>query len=242
MIVLNKNVIAIDEKDNQKNISFTTFNPKQNYTTISDIFKIDFNNDLKYSISCIKKLIKLEDEGIVYLSDFNNHKLKYIISNYNDDIVTALKAICIHDLKERYTFVYDAIFDYLDKIWKEKNPCNFCDNKCIATRKGKCINEENGCCYSFDYNDKFFSTSFIVNKKLCKYLKDDKSCATQNMSCKLHTCKYLKKYEHFSIDIDNNLLFQSFFSKKQQLILKYNYFHSKEEIINKLLENDKSSY
>ena len=34
------------------------------------------------------------------------------------------------------------------------------------------------------------------------------------------------------------ILVQSFFNKKQQLILKYNFFKSKEEILNKLLEEN----
>lgn len=242
MIILNKNVIAIDGKDCPKDVSFTNFDINYNYTTLSSILKIEFKTDINYNISCIKKLIQLENNNLSYLDNYDNYKLKYIISNYNDDIITALKAICISDIKERYTFIYDSIFNYLDKIWKEKNPCNFCDNKCIATREGKFINQENGCCYSFEYSDSLFTPSFIKNKKQCQYLKDDKSCATENMSCKLHVCHYLKKYKNFNIDIDNNLLFKSFFSKKQQLILKYNHFHIKEELINKLLEPNNTPY
>ena len=199
-----------------------------------------FNSCIK--AYCVKKLIQLENNKKIYLSDFKNKNLKYIISNYNDDIIIALRALCISDIKERYTFVYDSIFKALDKIWKKENPCEFCDNKCIATREEKFFNQENGCCYSFDYTTSLFSPYFITNKKQCQYLKENKSCATQNMSCKLHICHYLKKYKHFNLDIDNNLLFQSFFSKKQQLVLKYNHFHSKEELIDKLLEDDKTPF
>ena len=53
------------------------------------------------------------------------------------------------------------------------------------------------------------------------------------------TCDYLKKTESFDIKLNVFLLVMEFFNSKQRLILKYNYFNSKEEIIDKLLEKSK---
>jgi len=51
--------------------------------------------------------------------------------------------------------------------------------------------------------------------------------------------EYLKKTENFDIKLKDFLLIMAFFNSKQRLILKYNYFYSKEEIIDKLLEKSK---
>ena len=52
--------------------------------------------------------------------------MKYVISNYNDAILDALKAIEIVNLKEKYTFIYDSVFKQLNDICsKKKNYCNF---------------------------------------------------------------------------------------------------------------------
>ena len=90
--------------------------------------------------------------------------------------------------------------------------------------------------FEYDYN--IFSPSFIKNKQKCKYLGPDKHCTTENLSCKFFTCSYLKKYKNFNLRMEDYLLIMAFFNKKQQLILKHNFFHSKEELINKLLEKN----
>ena len=48
-----------------------------------------------------------------------------------------------------------------------------------------------------------------------------------------------EKTESFDIKLNDFLLLMAFFNSKQRLILKYNYFNSKEEIIDKLLEKSK---
>lgn len=245
MIVLNNNIVAFEYNNKPKEIKYINFDINKNYSNNNNnnpALYIDFRNDFNYSINCIKKLIKLEKDNISFSSKYDKYNVKYIISNYNDEIICALKAICIDDTKEKYTLIYDYVFDMLDKIWKEKNPCKFCNNYCIATRNKKYINQSDGCCYSFEYSNNIFSLSPLKNKQKCKYLNPDKSCATKNLSCKFFTCKYLRKNENFNLDMKDYLLIQSFFSKKQQLILKYNFFRSKEEIIDKLLEKNHTPY
>ncbi len=142
----------------------------------------------------------------------------------------------IFNKRERITYLYDDIFSYLDDIWKKNNPCKFCNNKCIASVKGRTSHKENGCCYSFNYSKN--PLKLIENVKVCEYLGENKSCMTQNLSCKLFVCRYLRKNNLFDINLNNIFLIQAFFSKHKQLVLKENYFVSKEELINKILEND----
>lgn len=242
MILLKNNSTILDINEFNNEFPIEIFDLKRKYKNGNYSLLIDFKNDKKYSKKCIKKLKKMEEKNISFNSEFNNLHIKYIIANYNDDILKALEALNTHDFKEQYTLIYDYTFSKLDSIWSKENSCNFCNNKCIATRNKKFINQVDGCCYSFEYTDKFFSKSFIKNKKKCKYLGANKQCTTQNISCKFFTCPYLKKYKNFKLNINNFLIIDSFFSKKQKLILQYNYFHSKEEIINKLLEKNSSPF
>lgn len=55
-------------------------------------------------------------------------------------------------------------------------------------------------------------------------------------------CKYIKEKSSFNINIKDFLLFEAFFNKKQKLILKFNFFKSREEIIDKLTEKNNSFY
>lgn len=242
MIALNNGSYILNIQEYNKTIPSINFDLNKNYSKNNKALLIDFKNDYKYTIKCIKKLISLEENNVCFESIYNDLKIKYIIINYNDDIIKALEAINITDFYKKYLFIYDYVFSSLDKKWKDINPCQFCNNHCIATRNHKYIQQEDGCCYSFEYTNSLFSTSLIKNKQKCKYLNKNKQCDTQNLSCKFFACNYLKKYKHFNPNIKDSLLIQSFFNKKQELIIKYNYFHSKEEIIQKLLEKNKTPF
>lgn len=235
MIQLNDNNIILDSSDKISQIDSTDFNfNRRNYNKSNYALKIDFMNNFKYSIKCIKKLQKLVDNGIDFSSNYNGLNVKFIISNYSNDVIDALKSLYIRNLKDKYTFIYDKTFHTLDLLWKKTNPCNFCNNTCIASRNHWTNHTENGCCYSFEYCNSPFE--FIKNIQLCKYLGSNKQCLTQNISCKFFVCDYLKKNNIFNIHMKDFLLVQAFFNHKQLLVLKYNFFRSKEEIINKLLE------
>lgn len=239
MITLNKDFIIIDAKDCPNNLKYIDFDLNATYQQINSALRVNFKDDMIYNTMCIKRLQYLENKNIKFSSEFNNYNIKYIISNYNQDIISALKAICISDKQKKYKYLYDSIFDSLDKIWENNNPCKFCNNICIASRHNMTSHKENGCCYSFNYSKNPFK--FIDNFKLCKYLNENKKCTTQNISCKLFVCNYLKKEKIFNINIKDFILIQAFFNKKQQLILKQNFFKSKEEILNKLLEENSES-
>lgn len=132
-------ILDSNEFDNQfKTVNFDLL---KTYTGDNFALKIDFKNDFKYSINCLKKLIYLKEHNVNFISNFNDSKIKYVICNYNKDILACLKAIEIDDLKSKYSFIYDYVFNKLDIIWKSQNYCDFCEDKCIATRMHKNINQ-----------------------------------------------------------------------------------------------------
>ena len=242
MISLTNNCYIIDLKDCTNDISYINFDLKSKFNFQNFALKIDFKNDFEYSIKVIKKLELLEKSNINFCTNINNKKIKYIISNYSDEVIDALKSINIPNEKEKISFIYDSIFNSLDKIWAKNNPCNFCNNYCEAARNHRYVYQDDGCCYSFEYDNRLFSTSLIKNKQKCKYLGKDKRCTTKNLSCKFFTCKYLKNQKNFKLNPNNFLLYASLLNKKQKLIIMHNYFHSKEEIINKMIEKNKTPY
>jgi hypothetical protein len=151
--------------------------------------------------------------------------------SFENEIERALEII---DIRQRYEYVYDAICDYLDKQFKEKNYCDFKDDMCIVNRNGVGKNKDSGCCYSFRLD--FFLN--MRDKKRCKYL-GDKECKTKCISCKLYVCKYLaKKGVRFSPHNFKGI--SKVFDDRQIEVMQNNCFRTQEEIIDKLLEVKKS--
>ena len=177
-------------------INSINFEMNKKYKGTNPALNIEFSNDTKTNIKYIKKLIKLQKLNVNFMTEYSGKKIKYIISNYNDDVLIALKALFINNSKEQYIFLYDNIFKNLDNLWNQCNPCKFCNNICFASKNHKTAHKENGCCYSFDYSKNIFK--FIDNVKVCKYLGKEKRCTTENISCKFFVCNYLKKNNLFS--------------------------------------------
>ena len=225
---------------NFDNIKSTDFNIKQKYSNVNPALKINFTNSISDNVKFIKKLLYFQQLHIDFVTECNGFKIKYILSNCNDELLTAIKATFISDTKDRYLYLYDNIFKSLDTLWTKSNPCKFCNDVCIASRNHKAAHIENGCCYSFDYSKNIFK--FIDNVKVCKYLGKDKRCTTENISCKFFVCNYLRKNNLFNIYMKDYLLVQAFFDNKQKLILKYNFFRSKEEILDKLIKKDNTPF
>lgn len=74
----------------------------------------------------------------------------------------------------------------------------------------------------------------IIGRVPCVYLQN-RQCVAACISCKLHTCYYLKS-QGVEFKINKMLLLACFFNFKQKLILKYNVFKTREAILDKLLE------
>lgn len=191
-------------------------------------------------IALRKICLKLNIEWENLMDDHNI--VGYIVgqdSKYRQDIINAFQVLLLSDKRKQYEFIYDTTCQYLDSQFKDKNFCDFKNDQCIANRNKTTSHCDMGCCYSFEYAH-FVEPSFIKNVKLCKHFHN-KSCSTACISCKMFTCKDLRK-NNIYFKINNLLLLDCFFYKKQHLVLKYNFFKTREQIIDKLLENNTSPY
>lgn len=197
---------------------------------------INVNNDYKFCKSVIKKIEKIlrKNTSIKIVYYIKNRNLKY-----GEDIVNCIKAMHMRDKKEKYIFIYDVVCDYLDNEFKKCDFCNFKNDKCIANREGMTKYKEMGCCYSFELT-KLSDFRFIKNERLCTHMKNRK-CDTKNISCKLFTCGYLKS-KNIRYNTHKILILDIFFNKKQHDIINLNFFKTKEEILNKILEVNKDPY
>lgn len=208
---------------------------------------VDMNDSFEYTKFVIKNIKKLFEKckknninigyrkneiNIIALVEHNN-------SIYLNDLIASFKVISMQTNKEKYEFIYDNVCRLLDNEFYCKNICDFKNDKCIASRSGRSCHEKMGCCYSFEYAG-LFDFRIVKNVKVCKYLQD-KKCSTNNISCKLFTCRYLKE-KNICFDSHKILLLECFFNKKQHEIIKSNFFRTREEILDKLLEKNKDAY
>ncbi len=160
-------------------------------------------------------------------------------STYTSEFEKCIHALSIKDKKERITYIYENVCDYLDSQFSNCNLCQFKDNKCLANREIHNF-DSMGCCHLFDSYSIFSISIRPKEYDVCPYLKN-KSCSTQNISCKLFTCRYLRK-KGIYFNYRKMLLLTLFLTEKQLDIARFNYFRTKEEIINKLLKKDYSPY
>lgn len=202
------------------------------------IINIDDNPSFKYmkylikNLSYLFKLSKKYNINLTYR--YNNHDILCALScntsmQYWGDICTAFKAFLSDSQYKKLEIIYDYVCSYLDKQFIDKNLCGFCDDVCDASRNGLTHYKINGCCYTFVYGP----GGIIIDHKPCQYLVD-RHCIANCISCKLYTCYYLKS-KNIQFKIREILLLNCFFTFKQHLVLKYNVFKTKEEILNKLM-------
>ena len=222
MISLYNEYYAIDSDKCPSNLPYTKLEniKEENIENLKYAIKVEFKNDYESNIKIIKNLL-------------------FIIKNYSNSLIKALQATLIKDERTRVEFLYDYLCDYLDILWNEKNPCQFDENSsCISQREKSAPHDVHGCCYSFNYTKN--PLTFTTASEVCKYLEKGKGCTTKNLSCKIFVCKYLRENRIFNIDFDNFVIPKAFFTENQILIMKYNHFHTKEELIDKLLLNEKT--
>ena len=246
VIIVSKN----SKKINDKKLIFVS-KIKTNIikkTTKNIIIVSKLNDDYlfsKYVIKNIEKLFILSNKFKKNL-EFNYLKSKIIAlfycnnSIYLNDILNALRVVLLPTKKRQNEFIYDTVCTYLDNEFKRCNICDFKNNQCVANRVGGCGKHTTmGCCYSFDYA-RLYEPRLVKNEKLCKYMKN-KSCSTQNISCKLFTCAYLKE-KNIKFDTHKILLLDCFFNRKQHEVIRSNFFRNREEILDKLLEKNHDTY
>ena len=130
----------------------------------------------------------------------------------NDKIQQIIKGLNIKNRCKRITDVYDTACNIIDSNTKGLNICGFKNNKCYIQQKqnnGKC----NGCC------------------RLCKY-QNSNGCPTKNLACKLFNCSEVKK-RYKTIEY-KELAILKLLSLKNRLIVKSDYFSTREEVLKDL--------
>lgn len=185
------------------------------------------NNDKKF-YSNLKKYINKKDYKVHFNLDNKDVVDDKILENNNLDDDLKFKVLCIHsinikDIEKRYSYIYDVVCDYLDDKFIKDNICNFKDNICEGVKhKYHCPESKNGCCYG-------------TNRGLCKNFKKGK-CTIKSISCKLFTCKYLKK-KNIKFKINDIPPLKYFFNTRQKFILWERIFTDKKDMIKLLLKN-----
>lgn len=212
----------------------------RNFNSKEILIAIDIDDNvsfmyMKYLISNLIYLFKLFKQ---YHIQFNfNYKVYPIVSilscssgnPYFNDICIALKTLLINSKKAQYEIIYDYICKYLDDEFSSKKICGFCNNICDASRAGYTKYKFNGCCYTINYG----LGGVVLSHTPCQYLVNG-HCIANCISCKLHTCYFLR-LKNIEYTTQSILLLNCFFSYKQHMVLRNNFFKKKEEIIIKLL-------
>lgn len=182
-----------------------------------------------------KKFEKSEDkiDIIDFIKKLNNKESKinmeyiFIAKKIDEEtlfkeeyIKKALEIIKVKNIKEKYSLIYDEICNYLNKDFIQNNYCDFKKNKCVAQRKHKLYppSRKNGCCF--------------MEIRRCPNLKEGK-CMVECVSCKLFSCKFLEKrgIGYWGSEI---IFLQAFFNRKQRKHFVFDFYKSKEEILNKV--------
>ena len=137
-------------------------------------------------------------------------EVKNNINEKNIDYIT--NALNMKNRKKRIEYVYDQSCKLID--WKNKgiNICGFENGKCWVQRKiknGKC----NGCC------------------RKCIY-QTSNGCSTKNLSCKLFNCTEVRS--RYNVIRYNDLILLKLLSKKNQIIIKSDYFSKREDVLKDL--------
>ena len=132
----------------------------------------------------------------------------YTKEKEHQKIVTALN---MKSKRKKLEYIYDEAIKEIDNYYP-KDLCKFKNDRCIYQRELK-TDRINGCCRS------------------C-HLATDKGCPTTNLPCKMIYCTYNNKKIKPLNYRDIKLL--KCLTLKQQLILRGNFYSTREEIINDL--------
>ena len=137
----------------------------------------------------------------------------FIYNGNNEDVKDIIKALNIKNKKARIEFVYDNACNKIDKYNEGKNICGFINNKCYTQRN---TDKFNGCC------------------RKCP-LGSIKGCPTKNLTCKLFYCGEVRK--RFKVLGVEDLKILLVLSYSQRLILKDDYFATKEQVLKDISYN-----
>ena len=141
---------------------------------------------------------------------FTHFKIKNNIKSSNLTIIT--NYLNIKNRKDKKKYLYDETIKYLNNYYKE-DLCKFKNDQCFVQRNRN-DNSKFGCCFD------------------CKLVESGKGCPTSNVSCKLLYCRpALENIKELKI---KNIDFLKCFSIFQRFILKFDFYSTREQMINDL--------
>lgn len=127
----------------------------------------------------------------------------------NEDIKEIVNVLNKKTRMQRLAYIFDKSCEQVDKKFEGKNICGFNCNQCAVQIKDN-SKEINGCC------------------RLCR-LQGDNGCKSKNLVCKLFFCDEVKRnYEVIEL---KDLKLVKLLTRRQRLMLKFDLFSSREEVI-----------
>ncbi len=182
------------------------------------------------NLNKLKKLVrKYKYNSDIYIKFKYNNKLYSKPSKKLDKYKNYLEVIetfNIKDRRKRISHIYDYLCNYFDEDMRKNNYCEFENGTCIANRLGYSVHDNNGCCYQY-------------KKGLCKYLTKN-GCSNPNPSCKIFMCEYLNKVKKVpNYSTRKVYLTNCFFSFREHLVFRRNYFITKKEFLDKYFKKIK---
>ena len=145
---------------------------------------------------------------------YTYNKLKNENNVKNINYSSVIEALNIKNRIKRINYIYDKACSEIDEYNKIKHiDCEFKNGKCMNQHNTKRIN---GCC------------------RLCR-LQSSHGCTSQNITCKLFFCDQLeKKYKTIKF---NDIKILKCLSLTNRIIVKDNYFETKENFLRTLYLN-----
>ena len=160
--------------------------------------------------------IKNKNDLIKFYNNLKWYKTLFykntLFETRNKELQDIIEALNIKKRNKRIEYIYNSACKKVDDFCKDKNMCGFKNNKCY-TQQYKGCKYKNGCC------------------RKCIY-QSSKGCTTSNLTCKLFNCSEVRK--RFEVLEFNDLKILKLLSIRQRIILKHDYFSSREEVLKDL--------
>ena len=138
---------------------------------------------------------------------FNHHTFK--TKSHDDNLIAITNALNIKKRNKRIEYIYDYACEQLDKYYSDKNTCKFVNGQC-RNQQGSDCKYNNGCC------------------RLCMY-QSSKGCKTSNLTCKLFYCDSV--FNEFKVLRMRDIPILKLLTARQRLILRYDFFSSRENVL-----------
>lgn len=171
-------------------------------------------------IDIVEFIKKIEETQVLDFVFIANALDEETIFKYKQ-LSLAFQAIKIKDKLEKYSFIYDEVYSFLQNDFIANNYCDFQNNKCVAQRRLHTypIPRTDGCCFK--------------RIKKCEHL-DNGNCKVECLPCRLFSCPYLTK-RGIGYWAHEFVLLKAFFNNEQRKVLVLDFHKGKSEILNKLL-------